>query len=44
MVPLDEFENALRKFGARNAAEYFGYANDSIEEKDLVNWLVDRSK
>jgi hypothetical protein len=42
-VGVDEFENSIRRFGARNAVEYFGQQNDIEFERDLINWLLERS-
>ena len=35
--PMDEFENAVRKFGVIAACEWFGHIYDS----DFTGWMLD---
>ena len=35
-VPMDEFENAIRKIGIINACEWFGYPKESQTTRDTI--------
>ena len=39
----DEFENAIRKYGAVAACEWFGFVSDSDFTKDTILVLIARS-
>jgi hypothetical protein len=39
LTMVDEFENAVRKFGAVNACEWFGYPSESEFTADTIRHL-----
>ena len=42
-VPMDEFENAIRKIGVVNACEWFGHAPDSEFTREIIKVLQERA-
>ena len=43
-VPMDVFENAIRKVGVVNACEWFGYESTSDFTRDTIKLLRDRAE